>query len=428
MSNGHLVVTKYRDHEFGAIFLKSADDDLVGRLPKLRLPPMGEQARAAFRAVLAYEKPPANGSLIDFLQLAQARGYCAHPGDWIPDYDPKYAGRHPELYQPWVDWLSENGLTKFHGGNTLTPENCRHFSKGQRRGPITDLIRAGRHDNFADIKAVAEAQPASIRAEIAESIFAWGSFDGCFPWQVPLLMYFVEDKSESVRKIAWAKLENMGDLLTEEAYASKLAGEITITADTVGYTVPPEPYISLFYKERACASFEALGGALGLQPPELARRIDLDRLAKDLMVMMAATGDVESRSIVVERMLEQGTGGEHISLTLFTGVAQPLWERGLQAMLKSEYWNSVQEYLGDRTGTLDASKMREWVAYDKMPVSVTNELQNRKLPVNKAYDPLRVLGKTVNKEAARQVIEEALALGMDPDNPRLTMLKFNLAL
>ena len=115
-------------------------------------------------------------------------------------------------------------------------------------------------------------------------------------------------------------------------------------------------------------------------------------------------------------------------LSLFDGLARPLRESGLQAMLKSAYFNSVQDYLGPDNGTLNPATMREWVAYDAMAGSVIDELQTRTLPVNKMSDPLRVLGKVVNKEAAGQVMEEALALGMRPDNPRLTMLKFNLAL
>lgn len=428
MGEGQLVITKCRSPEYGTILLKSVDENLAARLPELQLPRMGKQARAAYRAILAYEKPPANGSVVDVLQLAEARGYCAHPCDWIPDYDWKYAGRHPKLYQPWVDWLSEEGLTKFHGGNSITPENCRRFSPGQRQWPIYALIREGRHDDFEGIKAIAEAQPASIRAVLAASIYAWGSFDGCYPWQVPLIEYFLEDTSDKVREIARTKLDKMGEFVTEDAYARKLAGEITVTADTVRYTSPPEPYGSPFYRELACVSFDALARRLGLSPADLAHRIDLDGLGKDLLSVAAGTGDVTVRSILAKRLLDRGTGGESLPLILFEGVAQPLWERGLQAMLKSPYVNSVQDYLGAETGTLESSKMLEWLAYEEMPLSVINELQKHQLPVNKSYDPLRVLGKVVNKESAHQVIEEALALGMSPDNPRLTMLKFNVAL
>lgn len=360
MSEGQLVITKLRDREYGNILLKSVDEDLAARLPELRLPTMGDPAREVFRTILAYEKPPANGSLVDFLQLAEARGYCAHPCDWIPDYDWKYAVRHPELYQPWVDWLSDAGLTKFHSGNRITPENFRRFSAGQRDGPIKVLIREGRHDDFAAIKAIAAAQPASARRAIVGSIYAWGSFDGCYPWQVPLIDHFLADKSDDVSALARTKRFSVGEFATEDAYARKLAGVLTVTADTVRYTVPPEPYGAPFFRELACVSVDALARTLGLSPAELARRVDLDGLGKDLMSVIAGTGDVEARSIFATRLLDRETGGENLALSLFEGVAPPLWERGLQAMLKSPYVNSVQDYLGARTGTLDAVRMREW--------------------------------------------------------------------
>ncbi len=429
MSASQLVVTKVRNREHGTILLKSVDEDLASKLPDLRLPIMPDEARAAFRAILAYEAPPANGSLVDLLQFAEVRGYAAHPCDWIPDYDWKYAGGHPRLYQPWVDWLSEEGLTKFHQGNTLTPENFQRFSPGQRGGPIKALIRKGRSDDFAEVKAVAEAQPASARALIVNSISAWGSFDGCYPWQVPLLEYFAADKSDKVRSIARASLEKMGSLLTEEDYARKLANHITIRPDGVGYAVAPTPHTFPFFKEFTCVSFAALANALGLTPTELASRSDLDGLGKELMGVAAVSGDPESRTILANRYLDKGTGGESLSLMLFEGLAKPIRARGLQAMFQSPYMDSVQEYLGAETGTLDAPSMRNWSAYQQLGEIVTDELKKkRQLPVNIIYDPLRCLGKVVNKEVARQVLDEAIGHGMSPDNPRLTMLKFNLAL
>lgn len=77
MGEGQLVITKYEDPEHGTVFLKSVDEELAARLPDLRLPRIGERARAAFRAILAYEKPSANGSVVDVLHLTEARGYCA---------------------------------------------------------------------------------------------------------------------------------------------------------------------------------------------------------------------------------------------------------------------------------------------------------------------------------------------------------------
>jgi len=59
---------------------------------------------------------------------------------------------------------------------------------------------------------------------------------------------------------------------------------------------------------------------------------------------------------------------------------------------------------------------------------VKMELETGELPVNTSYDPLRAVALSVDKAAAQEALEEALSLGMKIDHPRLTMLKFNLAL
>ncbi len=428
MLTGQLIENRHRHREFGTIKLKAVDETLAGQLPKLRLPTMGEEARAAFRAVLAYEKPSANGSLVDFLALAEARGFAAHPCDWIPDYDWKYAGRHPELYQPWVDWLSEQGFTKFHSGNTITPENYRRFAPSQRDDPVKKLIREGRGDDFSQIRAIAEANPVSVRVELASSIHAWGSFDGCYPWQVPLLEYFLRDPSDKPRMIAKTKLDKMGEFTTVEAYARVIAGHLKVTSDRVSWKVPPDNPMGFLFREFACVTFQALADALGLTGAQLAERADLQDFETSSFSMAAGSADPEARAILAARALDLGMGGESIPLVWFKGVESSLWRRGLEAMKLSPYVNSVQDYLGLQTGTMTPAELCEWREFDFMRKLVVAQLTKGALPVNIQYDPLRYLAKIVNKEAAQIVLEEALSLGMKPDNPRLTMLHFNLAL
>ena len=427
---GQILKIKHRHPEFGSIFTNAVDEALAARLPPLRLPPMPDSARAAFRALLDYEKPPANGSLVDVLQLVEARGYSAHPCDWIPDYSWQYAGRHPRLYQPWVDWLSEQRVTKFHQGNTLTAGNARRWSAGQRSRAVVKMIRDGRRDGFEAAKRFASTQPASIRAELAGACYAWGSFDGSYPWQTPLLVYFLDDRAEKVRAIAARNLEKMGSFTTAESYARQIADHLVVTADRVAYRDPPEASGMSFhlFKEFACVTFDILAAALGLAPVELARRADLEDVGKQLMSLAARTGDVEVRSMFATRTLDEGKGGEHIPLILFEGVSPELWERGLRAMMASPYANSVQEYLGSRTGTMDRATMREWYCSHYITQTVTAEIERGDLPVNIALDHLRLLGKVVDKAAAAEVLDEALAAGIKSDNPRLTMLKLNLAL
>lgn len=107
MATGELIKVKRQSRDFGTVHSYQADEALVAALPPLAVPRMADEARAALRVVIDYEKPSANGSMKDCLALAEARGFCADPRDWVSDFE--LPGQHLPLYQPWVDWLSENG-------------------------------------------------------------------------------------------------------------------------------------------------------------------------------------------------------------------------------------------------------------------------------------------------------------------------------
>lgn len=421
MSLGKLEKVKFRSREFGTVEIYRADAELQSNLPKLSLPPMNEAARSAFRAVIDYEKPSANGSLSDHLALAQARGYSAHPGDWMPHIE--LPGQHLPLYQPWVEWLSENGLTRFHeDANRLTEENWERWKSLPRLRAFARLLRDDQDAAFELLKAVAPSQPASTRLALLGWITAGASFSGNYPRQVPLIRYFLEDRSAKVRAAAAAKLQKMNGLETEEAHAAELAKHLIVTEERVTYRVPPEPHTYPFWINWHCTTFDALAAALGLSSEELALKSDIEALGSNFYSLVTLTAAVEARSIIASRLLDAGKP-ENMSAHLFKGVDRALWERGLRATFRSNYWNSVQEFLGPERGTLNESQMRELYAYENLQVTITRDYAE-----NGAYDPLRVVALSVNKEAAAQLLGEALSLGMKIDNPRLTTLKFNLAL
>lgn len=72
--------------------------------------------------------------------------------------------------------------------------------------------------------------------------------------------------------------------------------------------------------------------------------------------------------------------------------------------------------------------MRDLLAYDCLEQTIREELATGKLPVNTSHDPVRVLGLLLDKNAAREALGQAIAIGMAEDNPRLNMLKLNLQL
>jgi len=420
MPSGQLV--RIKD---GYGFRYQSDEQLASQLPDLRLPRMNEAARAAFRAVLDYEKPPGNGSLVDFLALAEARGFCTHPSDWLPAFDDD--PQHPQLYQPWVDWLSENGLTPFHEGNRLTAENWDRWKPKPRLGAFARMLRDDQRSASDLLMAVGQLQPAGTRLALLGQINAGGSFYGNYPRQVPMLRYFLADRSAKIRTVAEEKLKNMNGLETEAAYADELAKHLRVGDGSVTYSEPPAPHTQPYSRHFACTTFDLLAKAINLSPHELARQSDLARLGSDFISLATRTGDVETRSIIASRMLEEFPR-DQIPLNMFREVARPLWERGLRAQFDSEYPNSVLDFPGVKAGSLDIALARQIKHYSGMAPSVIQECETGKLPVNNMYDPLRILALVASRDAASELLQEARAAGIAENNPRLTMLKFNLAL
>lgn len=417
MSNGQLQQVSGAYHR--------ADAQLASRLPSLRLPLMNDAARAAFRAVLEYEKPPGNGSLMDVLALAEARGVCGHPADWVPAFDDDpYL---PTLYQPWVDWLSEHGLTRFHDGNWLTRENWDRWKPRPRLRAFRKLLRETPQAAFELLRTMAPSQPAATRLALLGEIDAGGAFYGNYPRQVPMLEFFLADPSARIRTAAEEKLARTNGFLTEEAHAAELAKQIVVGGGAVTYGTPPAPHASPWSIHYSCTTFDHLAAALGLSPRDLARQADLEGLGSNFLSLLVGTGDVETRAIAAARMLE-AFPPDQIPIRLFRGVERALWERGLRAFFRSEYSGSVEEFLGPEIGTLSPAQMRQLLFHERLEQSVVNEIEAGTLPVNIRYDPFRALGLVLRKDAAREILDRALSLGMKAANPRLTMLKFNLAL
>jgi len=423
MTNGEIVTVR-RAHGCG---LYRADAALALRLPELRLPRMQDEARAAFRAVLDYEQPPSNGSLEDFLRLAEARGFCAHPCDWIPSFndDPHQIA----LYQPWVDWLSENGVTPFHSGNKLTKENWPLWKPKSRAKAFDRLFKNDPQFALELVTALGATLPSADRQALLEAIGYTGWYSGVSPRQFEVVKYFLGDRLERIRTAAAGMVAKSQVLEAEDVSAEDLATElamhIAVSDASVKYKTPVAPHLKPFGARHERTTFDVLAKALRLSAQDLAQRCDFEDLGAHFMAMMYRTADVEARSLIAARLLDQNKA---VHFALFKGVARPLWERGLRATFKSHYFSEVGEFLGIESGTLDASAMRELACFQFLDRSVTNELETGKLPVNGMYDPLRALALVVDKDAAKSALERAFSLGMKEDNPRLTMLKCNMAL
>lgn len=424
MEVGELITVKRQSREYGKILSYHADDTLAAALPDLGLPRMGEAARAALRAVLDHEMPPSGGWMSDCLALAQARGFCFDPRDWLPSID--LPGGHLPLYQPWVDWIAENGLAPFHEYNTLTAANWGRW----KPKPLAAALSRTRLNQVWMTELVLNHSPAmsvTHREMILCALTASRDENVVHSWQVPLIRHFLGDRAAKIRDAARSKLQ--GKLLDHwhKEHAEALAQHLNVQNGRVCYAERHELHAQPFYHHWNNTTFADLARTLGMTPAQLAHGGELDFLDSQFVALATLTGDAEARTIMAKRLLATREPAE-LPLWLFRDLDSGIRERALEAQFQSPYINSVQEFLGAERGFLTPDQMHRMSAFESIEKWLAIHLEKRILPVNLQYDPLRAVALSVGKEAAQEALDLAQAAGMKPDNPRLTMLYFNLAL
>ena len=396
-------------------------EQIARDMPDLGLPFMPPQARAAFRTVLDYEMPGANGCVEDILEFAQARGYCADPCDWVPSSEGDW--QFPDLYQPWANWLAEEGYTWFYDGVRLTAENWDRWTP-------TGLAKAFRHLVFVDKTAaydllltVGKAKKDATRLNLLREVGVRGSFYGLHPSDVGVVARFLDDPSHEVRALAREWLKGMNGLETEELHAEVAAKFFTVSDDgsVVFSTDVNAPDLT-----RSCLStnLDAVASVLGLTAMDMVVNFDEETFVNAHPLLLTLTTDVEVRKILARRVVEAGLDWP----PTVNDLEPDVWEKALRLMFQSPYSSAVFDFLGDKVGTLDMASVRQISHYPYLGQSIAEERASGRLPVNKLYDPLRNLALVASKDAAAELLDEALAAGIAPNNPRLTMLKYNLAL
>jgi hypothetical protein len=392
------------------------------RLPDIGLPRMPPEARAAFRAVLDYEKPPGNGSVRDILELAEARGFVAHPSDWVPF---AYGDdQFPQRYEPWAAWLARKGFTPYWRGVRLTAKNWRRWNKTAREDAFRVLLRHDRPTAHALMTDLVPKEREAVRVGLVVEFDAGRSYSGHQAKDVALLRQFLRDPSEKVKGHVQYKLANLEGLESEEANAAMAAVHFKKSPDGSILCAPEvhKPPVTTYL---AHTTFDVLSAALGMPPEDFARKIDLADIKDSLRILILLTANAACRAIVAKRLVDAG----RTDFRRFFEAADPETRaKGLRLSFPSPYPSTTFDFLGPDVGTLGLADMREIDQHRKMGKSVTRELNEGQLPVNTRHDPMREMALLADKAAAQSLLDEALRLGMAPDNPRLTMLRFNLAL
>lgn len=391
-------------------------------MPDLGTPRMSPGARKALKAVFRYEEPMSDGSVTDILQLAEARGFAVHPCDWVPQPTDT---RYPALYRPWAEWLADKGYTAFGEGVRLTRENTLRFRHRDRISAFKRLYSKDRNAAYDFLISSAEIHDEEVRYDLLSEIGGGNLFSGSYPSDVPTLRYFLNDNSPDVRNYARDRLIAIEGKETAEMVAKHIARYLEVKEDSAIVPVQPDFADACLFSDVLRITVEDVAAVFDMQATEFVRRLDIGLVKSDFSYIITKTGSVEVRTIVVERLIE---AGYEVGQAYYKDLPRHLWEHGLRSTFQSHYTSSVNNFLGPEMGTLDATMMRDLRVYQNMKRSVLCELETGELPVNEHHDELRILGLALNKSAAGQVLQEAIGLGMAEENPRLTMLHYNLQL
>lgn len=342
----------------------------------------------------------------------------------------------PELYEPWAAWLAEKNYTPFYDGVLLTVENFDLWKPKPRVNAFRHLRSRSRDAADHLLMTVGAKKPVAIRRDLVRVIGSNGMFNGLYPEDVPVMKYFLNDRDDKIRAYAEQKLNEMEGLESKEAHAKILAKYFKIDGKGLFSSLrhsasDPKVIVSPKFHEdsvmRHCLStdLDALVGVLGVTAKDFTSSFDLEHFKGDLFSLSMRTTDMEARKVLAQRVAEAGM---ECPASLFNDVESELWQKALDVNLGSQYPSTVFDFLGPKVGTLDIVGIRKMLHYSGVISSIERENERSQLPVNILYDPLRIIALCARKDAAAEVLQEALAAGITQDNPRLTMLNYNLAL
>lgn len=394
-------------------------------MPTLALPPMPELARTRFRQFLTIRKPAA-AEIGTVLRLAEARGWCVHPADWMPAASDTQA---PALYAPWIDWLGATA-ERDGAGEALTEETWDLFMPAERRTALAALRRS----DPRTLRALLTAKAAGIPADERLRLFALLE-DGLEEADIPLLESLDTDRSAKVRALAARLLARIGAAAPGSADVGELAAMLEMTRLKLfgsAKGLGPRKLKTDAQKTRRGelmrqVPLHALAAAFGLSPEETVCgwRIEADRDATlHFAMMVAETGQDAVIAPLARRLLDAERVLEVSELVprLSSGTREALALDALR--LEGDHLALAADLMGERPGTMPLDALAGapdvWAALrDRGSEGRDGE---------RIGAILGTLGLLADRQAARALLDRFVGAGMMLADPRLTMLHLNASL
>jgi hypothetical protein len=402
-------------------------------LPPLSAPLVPDTLRPRFRRLLAGPKnlPSLERPLITFLS---ARGFAAHPADWMPDAKDDWA---PDLYAPWLDWVRAD--VNAADNAEISAETYEQWSWTERRKALEELRASDPAAALAIIAAKAGGEPAERRMRLIELLQI-----GLSEADAEYLEGLSKDRSDRVQALARALLARLGRATDTCALATELAAMVEV--NTVGLIKRRIQLVLKPLKTGAQAmrrrqlfslvSLAALARALGVTEQQLVESAPEGVLEEvDAFVTMVATsGSDASCEALLQSMLDDAKTSFAYACPLAPRLSMERRRMASVLALKrdNDSFDTTLAFAGAALGVAPYDALLASPGYGCIRAAVEGSLAvqgSARAQFEQALNlSLPRIGLLLDAPGARALLEQITAWGLSPAEPRLDMLHFNAAL
>lgn len=436
IGNDELALLGLAGHAIDVLSQQSPNAALETRplLPILEAPLLPSATRARFRRLLA--SPKAAPSIeLPLIAFVAARGFAAHPADWMPDVKDDWI---PEIYAPWLDWVrAETALAVV--ADALNQESYDRWPWSERRKALAAMRQQDPAQALAIIAAKASGEPAERRLRLIETLQI-----GLSDRDADYLGTLAKDRSDRVQALSRALLARLG----LGGDTSELAAELAATLElkTVGLIKRHKQLVIKALKTGA--QMMRRRELFGLVPlPSLAAALNASELdlaesapdgafhdVLDFVGCVAATGSDAAVRALVGPLLDANDA--------HAAAVRPLMER-LSAEERRvwlprivardiDMFETTLAIAGQALGQETLSTVSASPNYATLKSSVEAYAHGDDAGRAAATRTLDILlprlGLLLDTPSARALLDEVTSWGLSPAEPRLDMLHLNIAL
>ncbi|MBL8536260.1 MAG: hypothetical protein JNM59_02520 [Hyphomonadaceae bacterium] len=403
-------------------------------LPRLAAPFVPEALRARFRRLLV--RPKNQASLEQHLvAFITARGFAAHPGDWMPDAKDDWA---PDLYAPWLDWIRADARAVAPSDDEISVENYDLWSWTERRRAVAELRGRDPVAALAVIAAKAGGEPAERRVRLIELMqIRLSEADAEF------LESLAKDRSDRVRTMSRGYLARLGRAGDTTALAAELAEMMTFEKAGIINRRMRLRFASLKtaaqHQRRQelmqIVSLGALASTLGATELQLVEAPDwqLDELRAFIAMTAETGGDMAVRALLANIMRERETPlATLLPLTARLSVAERTALLPDLMQLDGHQFEASLEIVGDALGAVPLSALAASPSNNAIRANVEaaagadDNMRRNAMAILEHILPRA--GLLLDQAGAKALVVQVTSLGLSPAEPMLDMLHFNAAL